>query len=457
MSHFNLISIGGDAAGMGAASQARRIDRDISIAVFERNEFVSYAACGMPYYISDEIRDYRSLLAIDKDEFINKRKIEISTFAEVTEVDFTARSLKVKSDGKTDNHTWDKLIIATGASAALPPIPGIESRGVFVLRTLRHGLNIKEFIVSRKPDSVILVGGGFISLELAESFLKSGLKVTLVEKMDSVASLMSPEIRQIITQTLKDKGVDVVTSAGISEIKSENGSLHLVTDRGVYTSPFIIVSTGAKPNTEFLKDSPLNFHRSGAIIIDEYSRTNIPGVYAAGDCATVKNLITGEDDYMPMATTANKQGRVAGLQAAGVTSEIFRGAIGTQMMKVCELEIAKTGFNRIDAVKHGIEVIDDILEWRSRAGYYPGSETLKVKLTIRADNRKVIGGEIIGTDNAALRINTVAAAVTAGMTVEDLAYLDTGYSPPFSPVWDPVIAAAQGFIKRVPVINDKRS
>lgn len=449
MAHFNLISIGGDAAGMGAASQARRIDRDISIAVFERNEFVSYAACGMPYYISDEIADYKSLLAIDKDEFINKRRITISTFSEVTEVDFNGKSLKVKSEGRIDTHTWDKLIIATGASAALPPIPGINSEGVFVLRTLRHGLDIKDFVVSRKPDSVILVGGGFISLELAESFLKSGLKVTIIEKMESVASLMSPELQQMITKKLTEKGVEVVTSTGISELKRENGALTLITDRGEFTSPFVIVSTGARPNTAFLKDSPLAFHRSGAIIIDEYCRTKIPDVYAAGDCATVKNLITGEDDYMPMATTANKQGRVAGLQAAGVKTELFKGALGTQMMKVCELEIAKTGFNRSDAAKHNIDVVDDFVEWKSRAGYYPGSELINVKLTIRSDNRKVIGGEIIGTDSAALRINTIAAAVTAGMTVEDLAYLDTGYSPPFSPVWDPVIAAAQTFVRRV--------
>lgn len=449
MSHYNLISIGGDAAGMGAASQARRTDRDLSIAVFEKNEFVSYAACGMPYYISDEIRDYRSLLAIDKDDFTNKRKIAINTFAEVTEVDFAGKSLNVKIEGKTEKHTWDKLVIATGASAALPPITGIKSEGVFVLRTLRHGLDIKDFVAGRKPDSVILIGGGFISLELAESFLKSGLKVTIIEKLDSVASLMSPEIQQIITKTLTEKGVEVATSTGISEIRRDNGALTVSTDRGEFRAPFAIVSTGARPNTEFLKGSSLNFHRSGAIIIDEHSRTNIPDVYAAGDCATVKNLITGEDDYIPMATTANKQGRVAGLQAAGVRAERFNGAIGTQMIKICDLEVAKTGFNRNDASKHGIEVIDDFIEWKSRAGYYPGSEPINVKLTVRSDNRRVIGGEITGTDSAALRINTIAAAVTAGMTVEDLAYLDAGYSPPFSPVWDPVIAAAQGFVRRV--------
>jgi len=448
MSHFNIISIGGDAAGMSAASQARRIDKDLTIAVFERNEFVSYAACGMPYYISGDISDYTSLLAIDKDEFINKRKIQINTFSTVTSVDFDAKKLVVLSNGKEETHSYDKLIIATGASAAIPPIKGVNNEGIFVLRTLRDGLNIKDFIAKSKADSVILIGGGFISLELTEAFLKLGIKVKLIEKASAVAALMSPEIQKIITESLLNQGVEVLTSVNISEIIKENNLLKVITDSGVHSAPFIIISTGAKPNTEFLKNSPLSFHKSGAIIVNEKTETNIPDVYAAGDCATVKNLITGMDEYMPMATTANKQGRVAGLQAAGVKSEIFKGALGTQMMKVSELEIAKTGFNRSDAEKNGIAVIDDIIEWKSRAGYYPLSQPIKVKLTIRSDNRKVIGGEIIGKDYAALRINTIAAAITAGMNVEDLAYLDTGYSPPFSPVWDPVIAAAQSFIKR---------
>ncbi|HOK02920.1 MAG TPA: FAD-dependent oxidoreductase [Spirochaetota bacterium] len=448
MSHFNIISIGGDAAGMSAASQARRIDKDLTIAVFERNEFVSYAACGMPYYISGDISDYTSLLAIDKDEFINKRKIQINTFSTVTSVDFDAKKLVVLSNGKEETHSYDKLIIATGASAAIPPIKGVNNEGIFVLRTLRDGLNIKDFIAKSNADSVILIGGGFISLELTEAFLKLGIKVKLIEKASAVAALMSPEIQKIITESLLNQGVEVLTSVNISEIIKENNLLKVITDSGVHSAPFIIISTGAKPNTEFLKNSPLSFHKSGAIIVNEKTETNIPDVYAAGDCATVKNLITAMDDYMPMATTANKQGRVAGLQAAGVKSEIFKGTLGTQMMKVSELEIAKTGFNRSDAEKNGIAVIDDIIEWKSRAGYYPLSQPIKVKLTIRSDNRKVIGGEIIGKDYAALRINTIAAAITAGMNVEDLAYLDTGYSPPFSPVWDPVIAAAQSFIKR---------
>ncbi len=450
MTHFNLVVIGGDGAGMGAASQARRMNKDLSIAVFERGEHVSYAACGMPYYISDDIKDYESLIAIDVNEFINKKNIMIHTFSEVIKIDFAEKKIIVKHNDLETSYSYDRVILATGASAALPPIPGIDNENIFVLRSLRHGINIKKYVTEKKPGAVILIGGGFISLEMAESLTKMNIKVTLLEKMESVASLMSPEIQKLIMDVLTKNGVVVKTGVDIDSIIN-NGSVITVNTKGEkYPADFVIVSTGARPNTALFANSELKMLKNGAIIIDEKSRTNIDNVFAAGDCCTVKNLITLKDDYIPMATTANKQGRVAGLQAADVKTEIFKGSIGSQMMKVFDLEVSKTGFNKTEAAKHGISAIEEFIEWKSRAGYYPGSSPIFVKMTIRDDNRKIIGGEIAGVDGAAIRINTVAAAITAGMTVEDLAYLDTGYSPPFSPVWDPVIAAAQNFIKRIP-------
>lgn len=447
MEHYNLIVIGGDGAGMSASSQARRINKDMTIAVFERGEYVSYAACGIPYYLSDEIKDFRSLIIIDRDKYTHKKNIRINTLSEVTSVDFNSRQITVNGNYQI---TYDRLVIATGASPVLPPIPGIENKNVFLLRNLNHGINIKNYLAEQKPSSVILIGGGFISLELAESLAKLDVNVTILEKMNSVASLMSPEIQKIITETLAGKGIIIKTGIDIENIIQDGSAVTVNTKGAVYKSDFIIASIGVKPNTLLFKDTELKLFPNGAIVTDEKSRTDIENVFAAGDCCTVKNLITGKDDYLPIATNANKQGRVAGLQAADVKSEIFKGAIGTQMLKLFDLEAGKTGFNRTDAARHGINVTDDFIEWKSRAGYYPGSEKIYVKLTVREDNRKIIGGEIAGTDGAALRINTIAAAITSGMTIEDFAYLDAGYSPPFSPVWDPVIAAAQNFIKRVP-------
>lgn len=448
MPHYNLLVIGGDAAGMGAASQARRIDKDLSICVLEKGEFISYAACGMPYYIGGDIPDYKPLLIIDKDEFTKKRNIRILTGTEAISADTVNKTVKARSASGDETFTYDRLVIATGASAAMPPIKGIDLQGVMILKNLSDGIRIRRYIESAKPRSVIIVGGGLIGLELAEAFGKNGINVQIIEKAESVAPLFSPEIRKTITETLSYHGINPVTGAGVSEIQSSGNGLKVITDKGDFTADFAVVSTGVRPNTAFLKDPGIDMLANGAIIVDEKCRTSAESVWAAGDCATVKNLVSGKTDYIPVATNANKQGRVAGLQAAGVSGEVFRGAIGTQFVKVFEIEAAKTGFNRIDAEKHGINVIDEFIEWKSRAGYYPGAEKVNVKLTVREDNRKVIGGEISGLEGAALRINAVAVAVTAGMTVEDLAYADFGYSPPFAPVWDPVIATAQNFIRR---------
>ncbi len=448
MPHFNLLVIGGDAAGMGAASQARRIDKSLSIGVLERGEFISYAACGMPYYISGEIDDYRSLLVVDKDEFITKRNIQVFTETEAVSVNLKTKSIGAFSSGKEEVYSFDKLVVATGAGSSLPPFEGSDLPGVMILKSLADGIRIRKHIDSLKPSSAVIIGAGLIGLELAEAFVKKGIIVTLIEKADGVAPAFSEELRKIINSTLTGKNVNTVTGAGVTAIKGNTGSFTVETDKGEFSAELVVVSAGVRPNTLFLKDTGIEMLTNGAIVVDEKCNTSVPGVWAAGDCATVRNLISGKNEFMPIATNANKQGRVAGLQAAGVKTEVFHGAIGTQMVKVFELEAAKTGFNRQDAGKHGIEVIEEFIEWKSRAGYYPGTQPLNIKLTVRADNRKVIGAEIAGTDGAALRINPVAVAITSGMTVEELAYTDFGYSPPFAPVWDPVIAVAQNFIRR---------
>ena len=448
MAHFNLLVIGGDAAGMAAASQARRTDKSLTIGVLEKGEFISYAACGMPYYISNDIPDYESLIIVEKNEFINKRNIQVFTGTEAVSADFSKKTVTGKTSAEKVHYSYDKLVIATGAGAVLPPVTGIELPGIMVLKSLSDGIRMREYIDSQKPSNAVIIGAGLIGLELAEAFVKRGIKVTLVEKFDGVAPAFSEEFRKIIGKTLSDNGVNLVTGAGILSIKGNTGNFSVETDKAVLTTQLVVVSTGVRPNTVFLKDTGLEMLPNGSVVVDEMCRTSVQDVWAAGDCATVKNLITGKNEFMPIATNANKQGRVAGLQAAGVNTEIFKGATGTQMVKIFELEAAKTGFNRQDAAKHGIDVIEEFIEWKSRAGYYPGTQPLSIKLTVRADNRKVIGAEIAGTDFAAIRINPVAVAITAGMTVEDLAYTDFGYSPPFAPVWDPVIAAAQNFIRR---------
>ncbi|OHD67370.1 MAG: hypothetical protein A2W19_00195 [Spirochaetes bacterium RBG_16_49_21] len=448
MKKYDLLIIGGDDAGMSAASQARRINSDMSIAVLERGEHVSYAACGMPYYISGDVKNPESLIVIDKNDFIKNRKIAIFTNTVSTAVNFSSKIVDVQSGSGVEKYHYGKLVIATGARPVVPAIKGVNHPHVFILRNLSEGIAIKHYLDAHKPESGIIIGGGFVGLEMAEALTKLSIKTTILEKFESVAMTMTPTVREMIAATLREHNVAVRTGVDIEEIESSGERLTVRAGADRYEADFILLSVGIAPNTEFLKNSGLRTTERGAVIVDEKSKTNIPDVYSAGDCATAKSLITGGDIYMPLGTTASKQGRVAGLQAAGISHEAFKGIVGSQLVKVFDLEVGKTGLNAYDAQKAGIEAESTAVTWRSRAGYYPMSQNILVSLTINSKTRELIGGEVAGTDGAALRTDVVATAVAAKMKVEDVAYLDLGYAPPFSPVWDPVNAAAQKLLKR---------
>lgn len=448
MKQYDLLVIGGVAAGMSAASQARRANREMSIGVFEKSDYVSYGACGMPYYISDLIGDHRRLIAIDKDDYIAKRQIDIFTGAEVLGVNFQKKSVTIRAGGDEELYSYENLVIATGAKPVVPPIDGIESGNIFFLRNLNDGIAIKQFIQRYYPKSGVLIGGGFIGLEMAESFRELGIESVILERMESVAMTMDGEVRERITEKLRENDVTILTGIDINGVSRNGNKLIIRYDDKVLETDMIIVSIGVLPNTDFLRDSGLNMSERGAIIVDEKSQTNIKGVYAAGDCATVKHLITGRDVYMPLGSTANKQGRVAGLQAAGIETETFRGIVGSQLVKVFDLEVGKTGFSEREAEMNGIRAESSVVTWKDIAGYYPASENIFVKITINSDTREVIGGQLIGKHGAAQRTNIIATAISARMKIDDFAYLDLGYAPPFAPVWDSLLVAAQKLVKR---------
>ena len=448
MKHYDLLIIGGVAAGMSAASQARRVKKDISIGVFEKNNFVSYAACGMPYYIDDFVTDRNKLIAIDKDKFVNERNIQIFTESSAVKAAFDKKQVEVKHKDSTEIYTYNKLVIATGATAVIPPIKGVDSPNVFQLRNLNDGLAIKNYIQAGKPANGVIIGGGPIGLEMAESLRTLGIETVMLEKMDDIALAFDKEIRDLIIEELKKNAVTIKTKVNIKEILKDKDKLKIQLDSEVLQTDFIIMSVGIRPNTDFLKGTELKMNERGAIIVNEKSETNIPDVYSAGDCATVKHLILSNDVYMPLGTTSNKQGRVAGLQAAGISNEVFKGIVGTQLIKVFNLELGKTGLSEADAKRSGINAKSSGVNLRSRAGYYPGAKNIFVKLTINNDTHELIGGQVAGEDGAALRTNVVAAAITSKMKIEDFAYLDLGYAPPFSPVWDSLLAAAQNLVSR---------
>lgn len=448
MKHFDLLIIGGVAAGMSAASQARRYNSDISIGVFEKSNFISYGSCGMPYLISNLISDHHKLIAVNKDKYNDERNIQIFAYSEALEVNFKDKHITISQGNSQEKYSYDKLVIATGAKAVIPPIKGIDSENVFSLRNLDDGLAIKKHLESVKPKKGIIIGGGAIGLEMAESLRILGIETVILEKMDIIAAAFSDNVRKAITEELTNNNVSIITGADIQEIKKEKDSIHIHYNGQFVKTDFVIASIGVIPNTEFLKDTKLKMNNRGAIVVNEKSETNIKDVYAAGDCSTVKNLITDDDVYMPLGTTSNKQGRVAGLQAAGIKSEVFKGVVGTQFVKVFDLEIARTGLSEREAAGYDIKTDSAEIYWRSKAGYYPNAEKIFIKIIIDKDKRIIIGGEAAGKDGAAQRVNILATAITAKMRIEDFAYLDLGYAPPFSPVWDSLLAAAQKLIIR---------
>jgi CoA-dependent NAD(P)H sulfur oxidoreductase len=447
MTHYDLLVIGGVAAGMSAASQARRIKKDISIAVFEKYNYVSYGACGMPYLIDDLVADENKLIAIDKNKFINERNIQIFTDSSAEKVNFDKRQVEIKYKDITEAYTYGKLVIATGAIPVMPPIKGVNNPNVFMLRNLNQGLAIKNYIKTNKPSKGVIIGGGAIGLEMAETLRTLGNETTILEKMDDIALAFDQEIRELVKKELIKNNVTVKTKVNIKEI-IKNNKLIIELDNESIETDFIIVSAGIRPNTDFLKGTNLKMTDNGAVIVNERSETNIPDVYAAGDCATVKHIILNEDVYIPLGTTSNKQGRVAGLQAAGVATEVFKGVVGSQLIKVFDLELGKTGLSEAEAKKSGINAKSSGVEGRSRAGYYPGAKNIFAKLTMNTDTHELIGCQIAGTDGAALRTNIAATAIAAKMKIEEFAYLDLGYAPPFSPVWDTLLTAAQNLVTR---------
>ena len=448
MKHYDLLVIGGVAAGMSAASQARRTSKDISIAVLEKGNYVSYGACGMPYLIDDLVPDESKLIAIDVNKFINERNINIFMDSAAENISFDKKQVEVRHKDRTESYTYGKLVLATGAIAVMPPIKGLNNENIFLLRNLNQGIAIKNYVHTNKPSKGVIIGGGAIGLEMAETLRTLGIETVLLEKMEDIALAFDKEIRDIIRKELTKNEVTVKTNVNINEVIKDNNKLITKLDNESIESDFIIVSAGIKPNTDFLKGTGLNMTERGAIIVNEKSETNIPDVYSAGDCATVKHLLLSEDVFIPLGSTSNKQGRVAGLQAAGVSTEVFKGVVGSMLIKVMDLELGKTGLSETEAKKNGINAKSASVEGRSRAGYYPGAKPIFIKLTINTHTRELIGCQIAGTDQAAQRTNVAAAAIAAKMKIEDFAYLDLGYAPPFAPVWDPLLVAAQTLVKR---------
>jgi NADPH-dependent 2,4-dienoyl-CoA reductase/sulfur reductase-like enzyme len=438
-----IVVIGGVAAGMSAASQAKRRRPDAEVVVLERGPYVSYGACGMPYNIADAERRIEDLVVVTPEQFRRERGIDLRTRHEVTALDLDAKRLRVR-DLATDREEelrWDALVIATGASAVKLPIPGMELPGVFPLRQLGDGAAMKRFIEERRPARAAIIGAGYIGMEMAESLRARQLEVTVLEKLEQVVPGFDPAIAHLVEGELTANGVRVETGIGVDAIERADGGFVVRTDRGAIAADLVLVSAGIRPNVALAKSAGIRLGATGAIAVDASMRTSAPDVYAAGDCAEAMHRVLERPVWIPLGTTANKQGKVAGANAAG-GGERFAGVVGTAAFKVLGLEVGRTGLGTSEIERAGLQAVRALSTHKSRGHAYPGAKGITTILFAEKGSGRLLGAQMIGGEGVAKRIDVLATALSTRMTIEELESLDLAYAPPFAPVYDPILVAA---------------
>ena len=437
-----LIVIGGVAAGMSAAAKAKRTDRDLEVVVYEKGPFISYAACGMPYFLAGDIPDYRELI-VRTPQQMGKQGVQVYTDHEVRAIDAKARTVTV-CDLQTErefSQSYDKLVVSTGARPAHPPLPGSDLEGVFGLRSLESGLDLQRFLTQAKPQRAIVVGGGYIGIEMAETFRRLGLEVTVVIRSGkALRTSFDDDMRELIHDELARHGVEIVPGTPVA-FEGKGRLEALVTAEGRYPCEIALLATGPRPNVELAQTAGVALGRTGAIATDASMRTNLPNMYAAGDCTEALHLVTGQPAYIPLGSTANKQGRIAGENAAGGQAT-FGGVVGTMVVRCFDRALASTGLPAARARSAGFDVQETRIQAKDISHYFPGAADIHVKLVVDGARDRLLGGQIVGALGAAKRVDVLATALYNRMTVAELRQLDLSYAPPFAPVWDPLLVAA---------------
>ncbi|WP_446211209.1 FAD-dependent oxidoreductase [Micromonospora sp. IBSANI012] len=445
-----LIVIGGDAAGMAAASQARRRRRrrdDLEILAFERGHFTSYSACGIPYWISGIVEDRDDLIVRSPATFREEHQIDVRVRTEVTGIDLDRREVVARDldRGGEVRERFDTLVYATGAVPTKPDWARDDVGGVFGVQTLDDGAAVRDWLDAEpKPRRAVVVGGGYIGVEMAEALVQRGLSVTLVEQGEQPMSTVDPDMAALVATAMRGLGIEIRTGVRVTGIEERDGRVAaVVTDAGSMPTDLVVLGLGVRPNTALAAAAGLPVGTTGGVRVDRRMRVpGMPDVWAAGDCVETLHRVSGMAVHVPLGTHANKQGRVVGINIGGGYAT-FPGVIGTAVTKVCDLEVGRTGLREREAASAGFEFVTVRAESTSRAGYYPGTRPMTVKLIAERPTGRLLGAQIVGRSEAAKRIDALAVALWNGMTVDDMTALDLGYAPPYAPVWDPVLIAAR--------------
>jgi NADPH-dependent 2,4-dienoyl-CoA reductase/sulfur reductase-like enzyme len=437
-----LVVIGGVAAGMSAAAKAKRVNREMEVVVYEKSPYISYGACGMPYFIAGDVPDYRSLI-VRTPKQMAERGVEVHVRHEVTAIDPDARTVTVRDLEAEREFTqeYDKLVIAAGARPVQPSLPGLDLEGVFVLRSLDDGRAIRRFVEEKRPRWAVVLGGGYVGVEMAESFRRLGLEVTMVIRSGQVMrTALDNDVRALVEEELARQGVAVVKGEP-SAFEGNRRVEAVITEDGRCPCDVALLGIGVQPMVELAQEAGVALGATGAIATDDHMRTNLPNVYAAGDCAEVFHLIANEPAYIPLGSTANKQGRVAGTNAAGGEAT-FGGVVGTMVARAFDVAVACTGLTTTQALALGYSTGETMIRAKDVSHYFPGATDIHVKLVVDEKTDRLLGGQIVGRHSAIKRIDVLATALHHRFTVTDLQRLDLSYAPPFAPVWDPILIAA---------------
>jgi len=442
------VVIGGDAAGMSAASQARRLKGpdELEIVAFERGHFTSYSACGIPYWVSGAVPERDALIARTPEEH-RARGIDLRLRTEVVEIDVARQRVRARDAGSGAESwtSYDKLVIATGARPLAPELPGVGAQGVHGVQTLDDGQALLDTLSHTRGRRAVVVGAGYIGVEMAEAMLQRGYQVTVVNRGEEPMATLDPDMGRLVREAMAGMGVTMVNGAEVTKVLTgDDGRVRAVgTEDAEFPADVVILGIGVRPETTLARAAGLPLGAHGGLLTDRSMRVRgHENIWAGGDCVEVLDLVLGQERYIPLGTHANKHGQIIGANLAGGYAT-FPGVVGTAVSKVCDLEIARTGLREKDARRAGLQYVTATIESTNRAGYYPNASPMTVKMLAERRTGRLLGVQIVGREGAGKRVDIAAVALTAGMTVDRMTTLDLGYAPPFSPVWDPVLVAAR--------------
>jgi NADPH-dependent 2,4-dienoyl-CoA reductase/sulfur reductase-like enzyme/rhodanese-related sulfurtransferase len=451
---MKVIVIGGVAAGPKAASKIIRMRPDADITIIEKGVLLSYAGCGLPYYISGEVKEQRNLMETpagvvrDAVFFRNVKNLKVRNGTEALEIDRSKKRVRVKAlaTGEESWLAYDRLVLATGALPVIPPIPGVDKKNVFTLHGVHDAEGIKIQLAEGRAKDVVIIGGGLIGVETTEALAAHGCRVTVVEMLPQILNLLDWEIARLVEKHMESHGVRVMTNTKALALESRDGTndnvTHVRTDNGDLPTDMVILAIGVRPNTALAREAGLALgEKTRAIKVDDHMRTSDPDIYAAGDCVECLDRLTGQPCFVPLGSTANKQGRVVGVNVSG-GNDVFPGVLGSAVCKVFDFCVARTGLTENAARVLGYDVLVALAPGADKAHYMPQSNPLLMKLVADKKTGRLLGVQAVGPGDGAKRIDVAATAISAGMTLDDVANLDLAYAPPYAPAMDNLITAA---------------